>query len=459
MKVRLYHVAIGVSLLGIASCDDTSTIGSSLLEDQVEIIVDSTFTLSGKTIPTGAIRPRTVDQLIGSIDIPGYGSIKSNVVSQFLPTTSLDTANYSSENVDSIFLNFAFPPGSFIGDSVAPLGLTVYPLTKQLPSQLASDFNADGYYNPSSPLASTIYNASTLDNDSLSALNYRTISLKLPVEFGRNLFKKFQDNPESYANGQIFAKDVFPGMFVKSTFGSGRLTLVTRTTMTMYLHNIKLNSENKLDTLDAVHEYYMVSPEVLNNNNLKVELATSVENMVEEGKTLMVAPASYQVKLRFPAPEIISAFKRADTQMSVLNSLTLEIPADTIPTGSSVVAPPYALLVLEKDYEEFFAKNKLPDNKSSFYSAYNSSKKCYSFPSLRTYITDLLEKDEIKEEDYTFILAPVQVTMETISGSYYQTETQVETDVVPYISTPAMADVRLEDAKIKLTYSLQTQKK
>ncbi len=90
MKVRLYHVAIGVSLFGIASCDDTSTIGSSLLEDQVEIIVDSTFTLSGKTIPTGAIRPRTVDQLIGSIDIPGYGSIKSNVVSQFLPTTSLD---------------------------------------------------------------------------------------------------------------------------------------------------------------------------------------------------------------------------------------------------------------------------------------------------------------------------------------------------------------------------------
>ena len=41
------------------------------------------------------------------------------------------------------------------------------------------------------------------------------------------------------------------------------------------------------------------------------------------------------------------------------------LPADTIATGYKVDVPPYALMVLSKDRDEFFAQNKLPDNKTS----------------------------------------------------------------------------------------------
>lgn len=71
----------------------------------------------------------------------------------------------------------------------------------------------------------------------------------------------------------------------------------------------------------------------------------------------------------------------------------------------------------------------------------------------------MLDREEIKPEDYTFSLVPVQVNFEsTASSGYYGSSSQVESEILPYLVTPAMADIRLDKAKIKFTYSLQTQK-
>ena len=40
---------------------------------------------------------------------------------------------FDSADIDSAFLNFRYLPGAFIGDSIAPMTLTVFPLTKALP--------------------------------------------------------------------------------------------------------------------------------------------------------------------------------------------------------------------------------------------------------------------------------------------------------------------------------------
>ncbi len=455
-RKSILAIAAGVACAAISSCGDEGTIGSSLLEDQVQIIVDSTFTVSGQSVPVKNIRPRTLTELLGVVNIPEFGTIRSSIVAQFMPSVALDTAIYTADDVDSIFLNFRYIPGSFIGDSIVPMGLTVYPLTRQLPSDLASDFDPSGYYSPTDVLGTTIYTASTLDNDSLAALSTRTVAVKLPVEFGRRLYRAFEDNPSDYANGDVFTRNVFPGIYVNSSFGSGRLLIASRTSMTMHLHKTIETSSGPKDTLAVEQEYYTVAPEVINNNNLSIEFAPSLLEKINGGKAMLVAPAGYDSRLRFPAPEVIASFRNHGTSLAVLNAVTMFIPADSIAHGTKISIPPYVLMVLEKERDEFFSQNMIPDNKTSFYAAYDSATGGYSFSALATYINNLMNSsEELKEEDYTFVLVPVKINFEQDMTSYSQR--YIVSEVLPYIDGPAAAELDLGNAKVKLTYSKQIQ--
>ncbi len=455
-RKSILAIAAGVACAAISSCGDEGTIGSSLLEDQVQIIVDSTFTVSGQSVPVKNIRPRTLTELLGVVNIPEFGTIRSSIVAQFMPSVALDTAIYTADDVDSIFLNFRYIPGSFIGDSIVPMGLTVYPLTRQLPSDLASDFDPSGYYSPTDVLGTTIYTASTLDNDSLAALSTRTVAVKLPVEFGRRLYRAFEDNPSDYANGDVFTRNVFPGIYVNSSFGSGRLLIASRTSMTVHLHKTIETSSGSKDTLAVEQEYYTVAPEVINNNNLSIEFAPSLLEKINGGKAMLVAPAGYDSRLRFPASEVIASFRNHGTSLAVLNAVTMFIPADSIAHGTKISIPPYVLMVPEKERDKFFSQNMIPDNKTSFYAAYDSATGGYSFSALATYINNLMNSsEELKEEDYTFVLVPVKINFEQDMTSYSQR--YIVSEVLPYIDGPAAAELDLGNAKVKLTYSKQIQ--
>lgn len=195
MKIPVVSTLAAALLLGaFTSCDDTaSEIGSSLVGNELSIVIDSAFTVTGHSEAIEAIRPKTTTQMLGKIDIPTFGTISSSVVSQFLPSTELDTASFSPADVDSLILTLRYAYDSFIGDSIAPMGLRVYALDKQLPAKIASNFDPKGYYDAQSPLATTIYNATSMGNDSIAKNNYRDIRLTLPRALGRSLFQTFID--------------------------------------------------------------------------------------------------------------------------------------------------------------------------------------------------------------------------------------------------------------------------
>lgn len=72
---------------------------------------------------------------------------------------------------------------------------------------------------------------------------------------------------------------------------------------------------------------------------------------------------------------------------------------------------------------------------------------------MRAYILDMIEKNEITDEDINFTLTPVSISTENYS-SY--DETVYINSIVPYVQTPVMVRLRLDNAKIKFTYSKQT---
>lgn len=443
----------------LCACDETSPVGGSLAEDQLAIRVDSNFVIEGRSVALDAVRSCTTDQLLGTIDIPEYGTLASSVVTQFLCSTELDTENFTSENVDSLVLVMQFNPGSFMGDSIAPMGLKVFPLTRELPSPIFSNFDPEGYYDPSTLLGSAVYNTSTLESDSLKALSVRSIRVKLPQQLGRKLFKAYEDNPANYANPETFAKNVFPGIYIDNSFGSGRMTLVQKTTMRMYMRKIYTDDEGKLDTIDAQHDYFMVTPEILSNNNFAYSIAPDLRARVDRGEKLLVAPCGYEVEVKLPTREIVKRFKENANALSVVNSLSLNIPTDSIENTLGVGAPPYALLVRKDKRDEFFANNSLTDNITSFYATYSSTTQSYNFGSMRAYITRMInQEEEITDDDCTFLIIPVTVNFEQSSTGSYGTSTMVESTIVPYVMSPAMVALKLDEAKIKFTYSLQTQK-
>ena len=84
MKRPLIITALG-SLLVLSSCnDDSTTIGSSLVDDVMtsEIVVDSSFSVTGTTIDNPVVQSRTLTQLLGRLDAKEYGSIESDFVCQ-----------------------------------------------------------------------------------------------------------------------------------------------------------------------------------------------------------------------------------------------------------------------------------------------------------------------------------------------------------------------------------------
>lgn len=462
MKSFLYTILAAVAVALAVACSESSSIGNSLSEENITIVVDSDFTINGSTVANSVVQSRTLSQLIGSLDAKGYGSIRSDFVGQFMPSLALDTAGVKINDIDSVKLFMQMVRGAFVGDSLVPMGVEVYRLTKDLPYPIYSNFDPEGYYDPSVKFASGLYTASTVNEpDSIKALNSIVVSMPLPLSFAHEMFTAYDANPSAFADPSVFARDVFKGIYIRSSYGGGRISDFTTTSIRLYYHKEVYNTDSaRYETKKYVGDYFAITPEVVVNNNIHYDIAPELKEMADAGEKLIAAPAGYEVEMTFPAPELLASYEKYDGRLRVINTLTMSIPVETIENDFDITPPPYVLLVLKKDKEEFFADNSLVDNKTSFYAAYNSSKNCYDFTSMRAYLLDLIEKKEKGEltaDDYTFVLTPVQVNMEESSSNSYGSSSYVVSSIVPYVSKPAMGKISLDEAKIILTFSAGSQ--
>lgn len=461
MKIRsITAAALAICVfchIAVTSCDDeTSTIGTSIAEDDITVKIDSSFTISGHTVSNGAVQSRTLLQLLGRIDAEGYGSLSSDVVTQFMPSSALDTTGVSINTIDSLKLVMVIAHGNFIGDSIAPMGIDVYRLNRDLPSPIYSDFDPTGYYDPDKKIGSKIYNASTLgEHDSLRNANYHYLYVPLPRELAQEFFIAYKSNPDNFSSPSSFIGNIFKGLYIKNSYGKGRVTLVSQTILRVYYHRY-FKTEQGLDSLQyKIGNYFAVTPEIVTNNNIDLTVSPEIRQSIANGENIIVAPAGYDVEFTFPGREIIASYKNGKGDLSVINSLSLTLPVDSIDNDFGLAPPPYMLMVLKSKKDEFFQNSKLPDNTTSFYAAYDSTNKQYVYSDMRDYVIDLLDKENISDDDVTFILTPVTVTTESNSSYYYGTTSTV-TAVTPYVSLPSMVKILFDQAKIHLTYSNQT---
>jgi hypothetical protein len=447
-----------ITLALFSACSDTTdAIGSSLIQSESEVVIHDEFTLTGKTVDNERIQSRTIDQLLGVIDAKGYGKFTSDFVCQFLPATKIETENVT---VDSMKLVLSYNVGGLVGDSIAPMGLQVYRLNRQLTYPIYSTFDPKDYCDMSDgPIAEAIYvgNAQGL-NDSIQALSYREIKIDLPKSMADELYNLYVTNPTAYSLPSTFA-NYFPGLYVTNSYGSGRVTQIKQTQMIMYYHTTVESSDGEIVTTDYTGTYFTVSPEVISNNNIFFQIDQDLQARIDGGEAIMVAPVGKDLEITFPLKDVIEYYAQNKGLLSVVNLLTMKLPVETITNDYGIEPPENVLMVLSNKKEEFFLNNSLSDDETSFLATYDEDNGYYYFAGLRTYFLNMLEKyqydtSKIADEDITFTITPVEVTTETSTSSYYTT-TYVSA-VTPYIGVPAMCKFNLDKADISFQFAKQT---
>lgn len=454
----LILAATTAATLSFAGCDDeTNGIGSSLIQSENDIIIEDNFTITGHSVTNDKVQSRTAMLLLGSIDAEDYGHFSSDFVTQFMPVAEIDSTLTSAAAIDSVKLKLMFAPGNFVGDSIIPMGLEVYRLNKGLQAPIFSDFNPEDYYDASRPIGSTVYAASNLElSDSLKKLDHRDIYVDLPRDLGVELYNLYTTDPGAYINPTTFAQH-FPGIYVRNSYGSGRVTQIGATLLQLYYHYDTTNAAGRDTTYNYIGSFYSATPEVLSNNNIAYNMAPQLNDDVAQGQQLIVAPAGLEVEMTFPLLDIIRYYRANAGRLSVINNLTLSIPATNIANTYGIRPPSQLLMVLKKDKEEFFEESKVTDGITSFYATFSDDTDTYDFSSLRSYLLDALEREEeLDADDFTFILTPVTVDAETVTDPYTGNRVNYVKSIVPYVQQPAMTRLLLDKAKLQLTFTNQS---
>lgn len=464
----LTAIAALTLLTAITACDSsvsTDMPGSSLVANNFTVVVDSSFTITAKSVLNSTVQSRTTTQLLGAMRASKYGTLRADYVAQMFPSNYIDTTDVVS--IDSVKFQLVFSKTGFVGDSIAPIGFEVYPLTKELPYPIYSDFNPEGYYS-NELMSSGMFTATGISmSDSVAGSSYRYAYANLPVSFGQELYNKFKTDPELF-NDPVAFVDYFPGIYVKHNYGSGRVTQIAETRLIMYYTKEQLLANDdgeEVDSLTNHFAYYMSSaPEVVSNTCIDLEISDAITEMANDNRAVMLSPAGYDVEMTFPIEDVIKKYKdQTESSMSVINTMTLTLPFDSIANGYGIEPPTYVLMVLAKDKDEFFAADKLPDDVTSFVGTIDSSTMTYTFDDMRQYLVDMIEKHNegtLEESDYTFTLTPISMVTESSTSysyySYYTTETL--SGLSPMIALPSMAEFIMDEAKIKLTFSKQNLK-
>lgn len=473
--MRINFIIATLTVLAMAlmtsSCEDElSTIGGSLSQGEVTILADSiVHNIDSKCSYVDGFDGRNLTKLLGRINVPEYGQLNCSFVSQMMCATSMNVPDsITSAEVDSLRLVLSVPRGSLTGDSLTPQQLTVYALEKELPKDISSIFDPTGYYNPSQPLGKASYCVSNIAlGDSAMKNNYSVrIPVQLPVSLGRKIFDMYRANDSVFQWPSTFNK-FFPGIFVEQNFGNGCIANITRLDMWTYWHRTEYKSEMQedstyIDVPKTVRDSVCLmayQPEVVASNVIDFKISDYIKSLVDDGQQILTTPGGYHCTIDFPVKMLIDRYRDNGSALAVVSSLRFEIPAETIKNDYGLTVAPNLLMVKKSEYESFFAENKIPDGKTSFYAAYDSDTGSYHFNAMRSYFLSMLEAydngETIDGEESEFILVPVSVQTEAVSNYDGSTTTYV-TRCQAYIEKPSMTLLHTDRAIIMFTYSNQS---
>lgn len=451
MKFKSLFALISLLVVLInMSCDDsTSSIGLSIQppSDSITVAAD-TIVLKSRTVSMlDSVYARTIYGVLGKYEDDIFGTVKSDYLCQFyFPEEARFKENLIA--IDSMQFGISFM--KYTGNTLAPMGLSVYKLNKPLVANYYTNADPAKFCDMTQPLvneAYTIQAAGFPYPDTYPTL--REIIAPLDTTLARNIIKASYNG--TIKDTESFAK-FLPGVYVTTTFGSGSLIEVERTELKIaYRYNhVKGNTAGTADTIRSATFSIAVTPEVIQLNHIKNKNADALfaENT---GAAYLKAPAGVYTEIEIPIKQIVADM--AKLGVDKVNSIQLNIKGFTEREDLSTSAPlrPVNLLLINKDsVESFFTKRnraQVIDMKTTFWTNRNTTTNSYPFANISSLIEAYKDKGL---ETLKYLLIPIAVTP---SGSTVSTTTSITG--VYNVMSPTTAILRndAKNMKIELVYS------
>lgn len=402
MKNAIVNILTTLLLLCVVACDDnTGSLGNSIIPgaDSIEVKIQS-YQATTRSIKVDSVLGRTGKVYLGRFSDPETGSmLEADFIAQF---NCAEGGNVFPENIigDTIAyrteLRLFFT--SFFGDSTNTMTAEVYDLEHTLEEGVRYYTNTDfaRYYDTESkPIAQQVYTAIdySIDEDELEdPEHYANVCIPLPTEIGTSIIKKYREHPEYFANASNFINNVCKGYYVKCSQGDGTV---------LYVDQVSLNVYFQIDSDSLFVTQFAGSQEVLQTNRFSTQ---KVEHLIDDNTcTYLKTPAGIFTEVTLPIDDMTA-------EGDSINSAKITFTRYNSETTSRYEfgIPKMLLMVRKSDLNQFFEKNKLTDNVTSYYTTFDATYNHYEYTNIARLIIHcanerqawLVANPDKNEEDY-----------------------------------------------------------
>lgn len=426
MKLK-YLASIVLATFIFMSCDDTTdNIGSGTLidnSDNLNIVTD-TFEITSRSIIADSVLSRNTSGYLGKVRDPETGAyMSSNFMTQFYLPEGFEFPNKDSIQsvvngeivADSCDIRLYYK--EFYGDSLAPMKLTAYELTKPIPEETYySNFSPEkeGFVDKTKAV-DKVYTITDLNVDETTRKGSDYIpSIRIPLDasFGTKLIRHYYDNPSDFKDAYTFIHKVLPGFYFKTQGGLGSMAHVFLSQLNVYFRykfTTTKSDETKVDTIIVANAAFPGTEEVLQTSTIINDKA-AIKRLVEDNTcTYIKSPAGIFTEMTIPVEAIMRGHEN-DTINTAKVSLTR---INATQTGEYVLEAPQTLLMIPKaEMYTFFEDRKVVDYKTSYIATFNKTSNQYTFSNIGSLVRHMWENKSQKDWDKVVII-PVSTTVNT----------------------------------------------
>lgn len=428
MKILRLLTVLVIAALTFAACDDTTEgIGGSITNDIDNInITSAVFPVATKSMVADSVLSRNNTGLIGKMKDPETGNyVKGDYMTQLgvLPTFSVDTVAIKQANNDSIEAYGCYLLISYIanyGDTIAPMKVTAYEMTKPMAEdqEYYSNYDAfkNGWVSESNPHWSSNYNLSNtsdVKNFQISLNKPYTKDSKTYNNYGSYILQTYAKHPEYFKTNYKFLHNVCPGFYIKNVGGTGNMAKIWNTEL-IFQYKRQTKTRDGKDSIIVVSNRFDGTEEVLQLNKIENDTTNLEELASRQNCTYLKSPAGIFTEVTLPIEDIMKGHEK-DT----LNTATISFPRlnnDNEDNPYNFATPSTILMVQKDSLLSFFEKSKLADSRTSYTTSYSSTgtyKNAYTFQNIANLVSAMYKNKGKGENWNKVVLVPVNIITTT----------------------------------------------
>lgn len=423
MKLK-YLYAVLLSAI-IYSCDDSTTgIGDSTIAAGDHISAGAaTYNVTTRSILADSVYARTSTAYLGKYTDPHFGGFTADFIAQFNCTDNFEFPETVQE-ITGLQLRMYYT--KFFGDSKNAMRMQVDTLNQIIPEKELGTFytsvDPTQYYDSSAkPLARKAFAAtgpSTKDSTMVSYDSYGNTSyssyywqeVKLPVALGQYMYDKYTADKNNYKNAENFIKNVLKGFYIHCTHGDGTILYIDDIQLRLNFKYLVESSSGKVDSLINGATVFAATKEVIQANRFQNSDRLK-ELIAETNFTYLKTPAGIFTEVELPIEEIAEVHQR-DTLNAA--SITFTRYNEKLDSKYPMGTPSNLLMIRKKDMYDFFEKNEIYDNVTSFLAELTQSGETantYTYSNIAPLITYCMNETEEEKQDEDWnkvVLIPIK---------------------------------------------------